>query len=202
MNAVPAEWFAHLAGPGMADVRAATLVLLLVLAATIDVRTLRIPNWLTVGGALIGLGINAALQWRILGPHWAINGFLWALAGLGAGLVLLLPLYAFRLMGAGDVKLMAMVGAFLGFPQVLAAILSAFIAGGAVAIVFALYHRALRRTIGNVAALVQSMSFAAFAGIRPVADVQLPPSAGKLPYGVSICVGTLAWMSLKFFGSI
>lgn len=197
MNTAPADLLLHLTGPTLADVRSATLVLLLVLAATIDIRTLRIPNWLTVGGALIGLSLNAGMQWQFLGPQWAVNGFLWALGGLGAGLVVLLPFYAFRLMGAGDVKLMAMVGAYLGFPQVLGAIASAFIAGGVVAVVFAMYHGALRQALANVGAIAYSMTFATLAGFRPVARVQGRQSVGKLPYGASICLGTLAWMALR-----
>ena len=200
MNTAPADWLLHLTGPNVADVRSATLVLLLVAAAVIDVRTMRIPNWLTVCGALIGLALNAALQWQLLGPLWAIDGVLWALGGLAAGLVLLLPFYALGLMGAGDVKLMAMVGAFLGFPQVLAAIVSSFIAGGLVAVAFAMYHRALLRTFSNVGAMAYSMTFATLAGFRPVADLESRPSAGKLPYGVGICLGTLAWMTLKQLG--
>lgn len=184
----------------LATLRIAALVGLLLVAAAIDVRSMRIPNWLTMSGAALGLALAAAVPWRWLGPVWAVDGVLWSLGGLAAGMLLLLPFYACHLMGAGDVKLMAMVGAFLGFPQVLPAILAAFIAGGAAAIVFALQRRALRRTLANVGAIAQSMTFAALAGLRPVADGTARPSIGKMPYGVSICVGTLAWLLIKHLG--
>ncbi len=194
MNTAPADWLLHLTGPNVADVRSATLVLLLVAAAVIDVRTMRIPNWLTVCGALIGLALNAALQWQLLGPHWAVDGLLWALGGMAAGLALLLPLYLLRVMGAGDVKLMAMVGAFVGLQQIVPAVLCVFIAGGVFALATAVWRRSLRRLTTNVADVVQSMAVAAFAGIRPSGGLAPGQSIGRLPYGLSICAGTLAWL--------
>src|SRR3954447_1070425 len=78
----------------------------LVEAAIIDGRQLRVPNWLTYHFALGGLAFAA----------WSggTAGGLWALAGLGVGLSLVLPLYAIGGMGAGDVKLLAGVGAWMG----------------------------------------------------------------------------------------
>ena len=119
---------AQLATPDLTDARLALLVVLLMLAAFIDVRTFRIPNWLTYCGAAIGLALGAAIQWRLLGPVWAFDGFLWSLGGLAAGLALMQPMYALRVMGAGDVKLMAMAGAFLGLGQVVPAVLCVFVA--------------------------------------------------------------------------
>jgi prepilin peptidase CpaA len=191
---------AHLWVPELAQVRVAVLVLLLLAAAAIDLRSMRIPNWLTMTGAALGLVLAAAVPWQLLGAVWAVDGVLWSLGGLGVALLVLLPFYACGLMGAGDVKLMAMVGAFLGFPQVLGAVLAAFIAGGAVAVLFALQRRALRRVLANVGAITQTMAFAALAGFRPVAGGAPRASVGKMPYGVSICAGTLAWLVIKRMG--
>jgi prepilin peptidase CpaA len=189
-----AQWLAHLAGPSVADVRTATLVLLLVVAAAIDVRTMRIPNWLTVCGALIGLVLNAAMQWQLLGPLWALDGLLWALGGMAAGLALFLPLYLLRVMGAGDVKLMAMVGAFVGVQQIVPAVLCVFLAGGVLALGTAAWRRSLRRLTSNVTGIVKWLAFAAFAGFRPDPAIGANHSVGTLPYGLSICAGTLAWL--------
>lgn len=165
--------------------RTGVLIALLVAAAVIDYRSYRIPNWLTVGGMVFGLLYNAVV------PAPVQPGILWALGGLGLGLVMLLPLYALRIMGAGDVKLMAMVGAFLGVSGTLSAVLFTFIAGGIAALAFALWHRAFGRMAGNVRELVQWAAIAAVAGLRPSAAAPAA-SVGKLPYGISICVGTIA----------
>lgn len=188
---------AQLAAPDLTDARLALLIVLLMLAAFIDVRTFRIPNWLTFGGAAMGLLFGAAIQWRLLGPAWAIDGFLWSLGGLAAGLALMLPMYALRVMGAGDVKLMAMAGAFLGLGQIVPAVLCVFVAGGALAIAYAVWRRALRRLAANLTEIVQSMAVAAIAGVRPRGATAPRPSIGNLPYGVSISAGTIAWIVLS-----
>lgn len=167
--------------------RMTVLMVVLVTAAVIDLRTFRIPNWLTVGAMVLGLLINTVQPQQV--------GFLWALAGLAVGLLMLVPLYALGVMGAGDVKLMAAVGAFLGLPAIVFAVLSTLIVGGVAAVVFSLYRRAFRRMTGNVVDIVQSMAFAAFAGIRPQGGMAGGQSVGRLPYGLSIAVGTLGWLA-------
>jgi prepilin peptidase CpaA len=191
MNTDPAHWLALFAQPNLADVRNATLVLLLLVAATVDLRTLRIPNWLTVTGAAIGIAFSAAIPWELLGPRWAVEGVLWALGGMAVGLALLLPLYALRVMGAGDVKLMAMVGAFLGLQQIVPAVLSVFVAGGLLALAWSAYRRVFRQVSANAAELAVGLAFAALGGTRPALPAT---SAGKLPYGLGIALGTLAWL--------
>jgi prepilin peptidase CpaA len=170
------------------------LVALLVMAAVIDWRTYRIPNWLTAGGMAFGLIYNS-----VVAQPWH-DGLLGALAGLGVGLVVLLPVYALRVMGAGDVKLMAMVGAIVGLPDILNAVLYSLIVGGIAAVAFALYHRAFRRMSANVMDIVQSMAFAVVVGGRPTPALSGRASIGKLPYGVSIAAGTIAWLGARLFG--
>src|SRR4051794_29272710 len=106
------------------------LLFLLVIASVSDCRTHKIPNWLTVIGAAFGLVYNTAV------PSSPYAGFLWSLEGLALGLLIMLPFYVLRAMGAGDVKLMAMVGAFLGVPDTFYAVLFTFIAGGVTALGF------------------------------------------------------------------
>jgi len=174
--------------------RSGVLIALLVAAAVIDWRTLRIPNWLTLSGVVYGLAYNAIV------PPPLRGGIAWALTGMAVGLVVLLPLYALRVMGAGDVKLMAMIGAFVGVPDIFQAILFTFIVGGIAAIGSALYHKAFRRMTTNVLDVVQYMAFAAMAGGRPTPGLAGGASAGKLPYGVSIAAGTIAWLVARLLG--
>lgn len=189
----------QLATPDLADARLALLIVLLMLAAFIDVRTFRIPNWLTYGGAAIGLAFGAAIQWRLLGPAWALDGFLWSLGGLAAGLACLLPFYLLRVMGAGDVKLMAMAGAFLGLPEIVPAVLFSGIAGGVAALVFVVAHRRLVPFGRNLKSLAHGAALSAMAGL-PLTGMPRGASVGNLPYGVSISAGTIAYVAARAMG--
>lgn len=94
---------------------------LLGLAASIaDLRTRRIPNWLTASGAVAGILCGASTGWRSLGM---------AVAGAIAGFLLLLPLHWMGAMGGGDVKLVAAFGTLLGPAGILAAAVFGAIAG-------------------------------------------------------------------------
>lgn len=174
--------------------RSGVLVVLLVTAAVVDWRTFRIPNWLTLGGACVALAMAPFFS------KPAHTGLLWALAGLATGLVVMLPLYAVKVMGAGDVKLMAMAGAFLGLPDTLYAVLFTFITGGIAAVAYAVFHQASRRMAANVRDIVQSLAFAAIAGKAPGPGLVKAASIGRLPYGVSIAFGTIAYVLIKQVG--
>jgi len=172
------------------------LIGMLVMAAVIDCRTMRIPNWLTVSGMAWGLMVNATHATSIGA------GLVHSALGLATGLVLLLPLYLIRVLGAGDVKLMAMVGAFVGAVAVFKATLVVFVVGGVFALAWAAWNRHLLRMTANVAATAQSMAFAAMAGGRPTPTLAGRASVGKLPYGLSIAVGTIAWLVARQLGFV
>lgn len=175
--------------PLVTQPRIAVLVALLIAAAIIDWRTYRIPNWLTFSGMAFGLVHGAATAASTM------DGLLASLAGFGVGLGVLLPLYLLRVLGAGDVKLMAMVGAILGMPAVFGALLSSLIVGGVAALAFAIYRRTLRRMAGNVMDIVQSVALAAATGLRPVSPMAAGASVGRFPNGVCIAIGTIVSMA-------
>jgi prepilin peptidase CpaA len=134
-------------------------------AAVIDISSRRIPNWVTFAAFLAGVGLNAWLA----GPSGAVL----AVAGAALGAALLLPFYAIRAMGAGDVKLLAAIGALLG-PQMLVsvAVYGALI-GGAMSVVILLIRRRLWVTLNEV--LVQRRA---------------PTRSGATaPYGAAIASG-------------
>jgi prepilin peptidase CpaA len=178
----------------LTDPRTGVLIVALVVAAIVDLRSYRIPNWLTAGGMIFGLLYNTV--W----PTSPDGGLLWSLEGLVTGLLLMLPLYLFRVMGAGDVKLMAMVGAFVGMSGIFYAMLWTFIVGGIVAIGYAYFQRALKRMMSNVRDVTQTAFITTFSGMRPNLQVDMQASAGKMPYGVSIAIGTIGWMVARQLG--
>src|SRR5258706_15780646 len=93
---------------------AAPVIALVTVAARADVRTRTIPNLLPFPALLLGIAVHTAFA----GPE----GFRSSLAGLAIAGGVLLPGWLFRWMGAGDVKLMAAVGAWLAWPQALIAV--------------------------------------------------------------------------------
>lgn len=176
------------------DLRVGVLLILLAIASVSDYRTFKIPNWLTAGGIVFALIYNTAV------PFYRDHGFLWALGGLVIGFLAMLPCYAIRVMGAGDVKLMAMVGAFLGVSDVISAILYSLIVGGVAAIGFALLNKVFIRMLGNVKSAAQMMMMSAIGGFKPDLRIEPGKSVGKLPYGICIAIGTTIFVVAKHLG--
>ncbi|MDO9366483.1 MAG: A24 family peptidase [Methylotenera sp.] len=171
------------------------LVVLLLMAAREDVRSHRIPNKLVLIGVLTGVVLNGLLPVGTGFNNAVPGGLGWlaALKGLGVGMAVLLPIYWLRAMGAGDVKLMAMVGAFLGSAGVLGAVLATFIAGGVMALAVVLWSRQLADLLQNVKLILLGGFVKMSAGQAPLMN-DLPVSVGKLPYAVAITVGTLGYL--------
>lgn len=174
------------------DPRTGVLMALLVVAAVIDWRSSRIPNWLTVGGMVLGLAIST-----MKGPT-LLAGLGHGAGGLALGLLLPMPLYAMRILGAGDVKLMAMVGSFLGALLALNAVLFSFMAGGVLAIGWALWHGVLGRMATNLMFIFTALVHPAGGGWRAAAPGSLP-SVGRFPFGLGISAGTIAFLLIRQF---
>ena len=161
---------------------------LLAVAVVSDVRRHRIPNWLCLVGLTAGLGV----QYWLGGWHGAIQ----ALLGACVGLLGFMPFYLLRAMGAGDVKLLAAVGSFLGPQGALVATALSLLVGGLGAFGFVLW-RAFQSAAGTIvrgefARLGASMYVAAMVARRE-----------RLPFALPIGVGSLAawWQqtSCSFF---
>ena len=146
------------------------------IGSVIDLRSRRIPNWLTASTAALGLGLGAAhVDGLTLGS---------ALAGGAIGLGLMLPGYLIAKTGAGDVKLMAAVGTMLGpKPAVLAFLYTAMV-GGVFAVVVAVRRRRLRASLDSAAVLVCT-------GGRNVAEIENPSVDNRFAYAPAIAIGAL-----------
>lgn len=168
----------------------------LALAVWNDLRTRRIPNALVFGGAILGLLFNAALpagDGLFVQPFGGI-GLLKALAGLAVGLLLLLPMYAMRALGAGDVKLMAMIGAFVGPGAVAGITLLTLLAGGVLALVVAGFNGRLKPMVFNTWQLIKYSMLRSLAGEVPKMEAPATPS-GRLPYAVAIAAGAAPYLA-------
>jgi prepilin peptidase CpaA len=164
------------------------LAAILLGAVVVDLRSRRIPNTLVLAGiALAFVSHASSIAWGrvpLAGSAW------WApLAGIATGFVLLLPLYLLRATGAGDVKLMAMVGAFVGAPTVLAAMLYTLLAGGLLSLVFMLGRGVAAQTLANVRFMLTDWALRATTG-QGARLAPLQSTAARLPYAVAIALGT------------
>jgi prepilin peptidase CpaA len=153
------------------------VVLTLGLAAAVvtDVRTRRIPNWLT--GSIAGAGFGIAFGGGTVTP-------LQAALGLLTGLVLMMPGHLIGATGAGDVKLMAAIGSVVGPDLALRAFLYSAVAGGVFAIAVALHRGILTSTLQDAGRLVTSP-----AGAREA--IESPSRANRFAYGPAIAAGTM-----------
>jgi prepilin peptidase CpaA len=174
------------------DILTAALLLLFLAGAVItDLRARIIPNALVLAGALTGI--------LLAGLHPEGIGFLRALGGLALGLVIFLPVYILRAMGAGDVKLMAMTGAYLGYTALPEAALWVLLMGGVLALVFALRRGVARRMAANLREML--FSAAASVQVRTLPDFsQGPQTAARLPYAVAIALGVAAFLLARHLG--
>lgn len=176
------------------DPRTGVLMALLVLAAAYDCRSFRIPNWLTGGGLLFGLA------WTTMVPPLPGAGWTWPAAGILLGFLALLPLYVLRVVGAGDVKLTAMTGAFLGWYDTLFAMLFSMVAAGLAALGWAALRGVIPRMLDNVRGVLFGLATSTFVGHRPAVYMAPGTSVGKLPFGASTAVATIAYLAARQLG--
>ena len=159
------------------------------IATVIDVRTMRIPNWLTGAGSLLGLLVNLGVFWAVGGFDRGINqGLLPALAGSAALLVIFGIMGFAGFVGMGDVKLMAAVGALLRWPVALWALAYVTLCGGLVALLYTLGRGQLGKVLRNLVALVRR-------GRRQEEPLQLH----HVPYGLAILMGATWAVGRTYF---
>jgi prepilin peptidase CpaA len=163
------------------------LEVLVILAAIWDIRTRRIPNWLTLSGVVLGVALNTFL--------FEINGLWFSLKGLGLAFVVYFVLYLLHAMGAGDVKLMAAVGAAAGAGNWIGILVITSVAGAIAGLLLVAFKRRLRRTLGNLGIIVTSLGRGrAPYKETPELDVT-SDKAMRLPHGALIAIGTLGFLA-------
>ncbi|HEY8313877.1 MAG TPA: prepilin peptidase [Candidatus Baltobacteraceae bacterium] len=141
--------------------------------AITDIRSKRIPNALTLSAAVVALALHA-----MLGPVSLAKAALVMVVVLAAGIAV----FRLKLIGGGDVKLVAAIAGAFGFPDAVPFVLYTMVAGGVLAIAYALSRGTLRQTVQNTLVATQPLLYRRL----PVA---LPATTEKMPYGLAIFIG-------------
>ena len=163
----------------LVTVKFTALLCMLGIAVFTDLRSRRIPNWLTVTGAFAGL-VLASVE---------VGGFPGAaLVAVSLALALTFPLFALGGLGAGDAKLLAAVAAFVGPAGLLSVVLYGGVAGGVLAIVSTIRRGVILPVLLGTQNLILYMLTLGRRGERTVIDA---PGAHTVPYGVAIAAGAI-----------
>lgn len=165
---------------------AATICALI--GSVFDVKSRRIPNFITMPAFLFGLFL-----------HLALGGWRQMLSSLAAGLICGLVFLVFYLaggMGAGDVKLILAVGCIAGLSHIAYLLVLTALSGGVMAIVWAMARGRLQQTIMNVGELA---SHHRHEGLQPHPDLNLKNAATlRLPYALAIAGGSMLTLYFQF----
>ncbi len=159
----------------------------LIVAAVIDGYQLKVPNWLTFPMIMSG--------WLYCGVVGGWEGLGLSLLGTVVGLALLLPLYAIGGMGAGDVKLLAGVGAWVGAMVTFYAFCLSAVVGGVIALLMVGYRRTWKKHQDNVVMILNEL-----VTVRDPSQISELAAARKqsmllLPYGIPIAIGTIIYFA-------
>jgi prepilin peptidase CpaA len=157
----------------------------LVEAAIIDGRTLRVPNWLTYHFFFGGL-VFAFMRG---GSPFLLS----SLEGACVGLISLLPLYAIGGMGAGDVKLMAGLGAWLGPWLTAWAFASTAVCGALMALVMIVYSKAAWRHVAMLRTILDEILSIRNPVVLSQKAAERKPAMLLLPYAIPIAAGSIAY---------
>lgn len=162
------------------------ITLIFVLLATVwDLKTRRIPNAITFSSMIIGIALNLYLS--------GIGGFKNSIVGLTIGILLLVIPFALGGIGAGDVKLLAAIGAINGGTFALYTFLYSSIAGAVIAVGYVFMRRQISLALETTTIIVRNIPAILRGGHESAAF-----SAGiKFPYGTAILVGTVAAYLLR-----
>ncbi len=163
------------------------VTMVLVVAAVIDGWKLKVPNWITFPFVVAG--------WTYSAVWFGWVGLGWSMAGTGVGLLLLLPAYAIGGMGAGDVKLLAGVGAWVWGTVTFYAFCVSAVVGGVLAVAMVLYARKFGHHKAQFLAILTEIMVLRNAEELSEIATQRKSSMMLLPYGIPIAIGTITYFA-------
>jgi prepilin peptidase CpaA len=178
-------------GDDLRPVILAGAVLLALTAGWTDLRSRRIPNWLTVPAFIVGVVANTLLG------GW--GGLKTSLLGALVGLGLLLPFVLVRSLGAGDWKLAGALGAFAGPSSLVDLLLLSVFVAGVMAAALVIYKGRVHQTLRNIGHILVSLVTFRLPGRRVSLD---NPESLKVPYGVALALSVLFYGMAQVAGVV
>ena len=166
----------------------------LIVAAVIDGFELKVPNWITFPMVGSGWLYSTVFAQSHLGLTW-YEGLCWSLAGTLVGLLTLLPLYSIGGMGAGDVKLMAGIGAWVHVKVTLWAFAVSGIIGAVLAVLMVLFQRDVSKHSGQFWMILNEITSIKDPEELSAIAAKRKSSMLLLPYGIPIAMGTIAYFA-------
>lgn len=163
------------------------VTLTLVVAAVIDGWKLKVPNWITYPMVISG--------WIYSGVAFGWEGLGWSLLGTVIGLALLMPAYAIGGMGAGDVKLLAGVGAWMWGTTTFYAFCATAVAGGVLAVGMVVSHKAWAKHRDQFFAILTEIMIIRDPDKLSEIAADRKSSMMLLPYGIPIAIGTILYFA-------
>lgn len=173
------------------------VTLFVIVAAYVDGKELRVPNKLTYPMIIAGW-IYSSIAYGMAGDGWYV-GLGWSLAGTAVGLATLLPAYSIGGMGAGDVKMMAGIGAWVYCATTFYAFCVSAIVGAILAILMILWSNQGKKHMNQFVFILNEIMTVRDPEALATIAAERKSSMRLLPYGIPIAIGTVvyfAWMGL------
>ncbi|MBL8871735.1 MAG: prepilin peptidase [Planctomycetaceae bacterium] len=161
----------------------------LVVAAVIDGLYLKVPNWLTIPMIISGLVFSFTVS------GW--NGLGWSLLGTVVGLILLLIVYSIGGMGAGDVKLLAGIGAWMHVEHTFWIFIATTIVGGIMAVFMIAASGRWKKHFGQMKMITQEIVDVRDPETLFAIAKERKPRMMLLPYGVPMTIAALGYFATQ-----
>jgi prepilin peptidase CpaA len=165
-------------------------LIVVVMATITDLRSRRVPNWLVLPFLLAGFVVSPwRYDWNVRGQGFGWHGLGQCLAGFALAVLIYGFLFWMGGMGAGDMKLCASIGAWIGPSQLFFALVITGLAGGIMALCWAVYAGFFKEMFASTGDLIFGWKRRGM--IRDPEMVLDNPLKRKMPYAPAIAIGTL-----------
>ncbi|MBE9917938.1 prepilin peptidase [Paenibacillus donghaensis] len=158
-------------------------MLMVIIAFITDIRTMKIPNWLTLTAMPMGVTVHTVMD--------GLQGLLFSLKGLAAGFVLVLLMHVIGAVGAGDVKLFGGIGAWAGTLFTVQCLVYSVLCAGAIGILILLWRREtlqrMRKAADHLAGFFMLRSFQALTAAKEK-QMRFPFMLAVVPGYVITCI--------------